>query len=164
MGTAITMQSAWREYRQMKALRDEAMLALGVKSLSSNAAAGIKAKWDEFTDVTMVQKYGEQWVVQYNSWKDTTAAYLVGIETALGNKTFMQDRGNTPMWNQISQYVDMRRMALEAIAQGADSASVREQFAAWAGEHKNSSLEFSDFYDRFLDQDDLTIGVSELVR
>lgn len=163
MGTAIVMQSAWRDYRKEKALRDEAMRALGITSLSSKAAAGIKAQWDQFVDVEMREKYGEQWTIAINSWNDTTAAYLVGIESAMKNEKFMSAQGRTPLWNQIGQYMAERQMAMDAIAMGADSAAVREQFESWAAEFKFSSLEFSDFFDRFLDRDNLTIGVESRV-
>lgn len=159
MGTAIVMQSAWRDYRKEKALRDEAMRTLGITSLSSKAAAGIKATWDQFVDVEMREKYGEQWTIAINSWNDTTAAYIVGIESAMKNEKFMSAQSRTPLWNQIGQYMTERQMAMDAIAMGADSAAVREQFESWAAEFKFSSLEFSDFFDRFLDRDNLTIGV-----
>ena len=163
MGKAIELQAAWREYRKEKAMRDEAMRIMGVSSLSSNAAAGIKAKWDQFVDVEMREKYGDQWTIAINQWEDTTASYLVGIQAAMRNEKFMASQGKTPLWNQIRQYMQERQMAMDAIAMGADSAAVREQFEAWAAQHKYSSLEFSDFFDRFLDRDNLTIGVESLV-
>jgi hypothetical protein len=48
-----------------------------------------------------------------------------------------------------------RQAALEAISQGADSGNVKDAFAAWIAEYRFSSLEFNDFYERFLDQDEL---------
>lgn len=163
MGEAITMQAAWRDYRRAKEKRDAALAAVGVKSMDAKAAEGIKAAWNEFVNVKMVEEYGEQWVVNYRSYQDRTPANLVGITTALNNEKFMQEYGNTPMWEQIQTYMRGRQNALDAIAAGADSADVRRAFGEWAAEHKYSSLAFADFYDKFLDQDNLQdIGVSSL--
>ena len=163
MGEAIAMQAAWRDYRRVKESRDAALAARGVKSLNAKAAEDIKAKWDEFVNVTMVEEYGDQWIVNYRSYQDSTPANLVGIQKVLNNETFMSSYGNTPLWTQIQDYMRVRQNALDAIDGGADSAYVRDQFAAWAADFKYSSLEFSDFFDKFLDQDNLQdIGVSNL--
>lgn len=154
MQEELLMSQAWREYRAMKDLRDDALAQMGV-SLQSNAAAGIKAQWDQFTDVQMVEKYGETWSVNFSQFTDLTPAYINTINLALNNEKFMSTQGKQPLWQQVGQYMNMRRMAREAIDQGADSATVREQFAAWAENFKYSSLEFSDFYDNFLENDNL---------
>jgi hypothetical protein len=154
MQEELLMSQAWREYRAMKDLRDDALAQIGA-SLQSNAAAGIREQWNQFTDVQMVEKYGETWSVNFSQFNDLTPSYINTINLALNNETFMSTQGKRPMWQQVGQYMGMRRMALEAIAQGADSATVREQFAAWAENFKYSSLEFSDFYDNFLENDNL---------
>jgi hypothetical protein len=163
MGEAITMQSAWRDYRRAKEKRDAALAALGVKSMDAKAAEGIKASWNEFVNVKMVEEYGEQWIVNYRSYQDRTPVNLVGIATALSDENFMREYGNTPLWEQVETYMRGRQKALDAIAGGADSAEIRRQFAEWAADHKYSSLAFADFFDKFLDQDNLQdVGVSSL--
>ena len=154
MREELLMAQAWREYREMKDLRDDALAQMGV-SLQSNDAAGVKAQWDQFTDVQMVEKYGEVWSVNFNQFNDLTPSYINAINLALNDRSFMEQRGNTQLWQGVSQYMNERRMAREAIAAGVDSATVREQFAAWAEQFRYSSLEFSDFYDNFLENDGL---------
>lgn len=155
MADQIVMSQAWREYRAAKTARDEAMKQLGITSLSSNAGAGIKAYWDNFVDNTMREKHGDVWTVEFNSFQQKTPAYLVGITKALNNKSFMDEVGATPRWEGVSTYMQTRQAALQAISQGADSASVKDAFEAWIAEYRYSSLEFNDFYERFLDQDEL---------
>jgi hypothetical protein len=103
----------------------------------------------------MVQKYREQWTVAYNSYQNATPQYLTAINMAQNDSNFMNTTGRSPLWDRIGAYTQERQAALNAIAAGGDSKAIREAFAAWASEFKYSSLEFSDFYDRFLDQDTL---------
>ena len=151
---AAIMQSAWREYRVEKEARDAELKRRGL-TLEQNDAAGIKAAWQDFTDNYMVQKYREQWTVAYNSYKNATPQYLTAINMAQNDSNFMSTTGSSPLWDRINAYTSERQAALNAIAAGGDSKAIREAFAAWASEFKYSSLEFSDFYDRFLDQDTL---------
>lgn len=160
MGEAITMQAAWREYRKEKELRDSAMAQMGIKSLDSKSAAGIKQMWNDFVTVKMRAKYGDLWAANYGVFEENTRPYLVGIQTALANEKFMSTTGRSQLWSQVDKYMSERDMALEAIRAGADSASVREMFAERAGEMRYSSLEFADFFDKFLDRDTLQdVGV-----
>jgi hypothetical protein len=151
---ATIMQNAWREYRIEKEARDAELKRRGL-TLEQNDAAGIKAAWQDFTDNQMVQKYGEQWVVAYNSYQNATPKYLTAIKMAQSDTNFMNTTGNSPLWDRIGTYTRERQAALDAIAAGGDSKAIRDAFAAWAADFKYSSLEFSDFYDRFLDQDTL---------
>lgn len=152
MQEELIMGQAWTEYRAMKEQRDAALAQLGI-SLNSNDAAGIRDQWNYFTDVTMREKYGDVWAANFAQFNDLTPSYIIAIQVALDDENFMSTQGSTPLWTQVSEYMNMRNMALEAIAAGADSASVRDQFAAWAAQYRLSSLEFSDFYDNFLEND-----------
>ena len=152
----LLMSQAWREYRKEKEMRDDALAMMGV-SLQANAARGIKEKWDNFVNVEMREKYGPMWLSEYKVYTDLTPTYLTGIQAALQDERFMSTRGQTPLWNDIQIYMRERELAQQAIAQGADSAQVKELFAAWAEEFRFNSLDFADFYDNFLEQDDLTL-------
>ena len=151
----IVMSSAWRDYTLAKSQRDEFMAANGIKSLNSKAGAGVKKAWDDFKN-QMVQKYQNEWVEEFNGWQNETASNLSAITKALSNDKFMKDVGSSSRWEGIKTYMDARQQAINAIESGAyDSARVREVFADWAAEYKYSSLEFNDFYERYLDQDEL---------
>lgn len=163
MGEAITMQAAWREFRQSKAVLEQEMQRRGLKSLESKEAAGLKAAWDDYVNRQMVEQYGEQWIANYRTYEEKTSAFLTGIQTVLGNRDFMAKNGDTPLWQQISEYMQSRQIALDAIKAGGDGKAIRDAFKAWAEDFKYSSLEFSDFYDRFLDNDKVNeIGLSNL--
>ena len=160
MQVELLMSQAWREYRKEKEARDDALAMMGV-SIQANAAAAVKEKWDNFVNVQMPQKYGETWNAQYRMYLDMTPSYLIGIDKALNDENFMDTQGQSPLWGHISNYMRERQLAQRAIADGADSAAVREQFAAWAADYRLVSLEFADFYDNFLEQDNLTVPLGE---
>jgi hypothetical protein len=147
MQTAIVMQKAWRDYRKAKALRDQELAARGV-SIQSNDAEDIKQAWDGFK-AQMAQEYGEPWVAEFGEYENRSPVYLAGIQRVLGSGRM----DSNPMWGQVREYMETRQNALDAIAAGYDSADVRDWFAQWSEEYRWSSLEFSDFYDKFLEQD-----------
>ncbi len=58
--------------------------------------------------------------------------------------------------------MDGRARAIAAVSSGADPSLVRDQFEAWAGNLKYASLEFADFFDQYLANDKLSIGVTSV--
>ena len=156
----ILMRGAWAEYREEKDIRDEQLANLGV-SLQSNAAESIRITWEEFK-VSMIEKYGNVWFEEINTYQDKTAFFVSGIQMALNDPEFMKQQGNTPRWIGISRYFSERAMAMDAIERGEDSGEVKERFAQFVSDFRFSSLAFSDFYDRFLDGDDLTLKTEGL--
>ena len=159
---ATIMQTAWREYRVEKEARDAELKRRGL-TLEQNDAAGIKEMWNDFVKNQMVDKYGEQWAVEYNSYENSTPKFLVAIKMAQNDANFMSTTGSSPLWSRVNAYMDERQAAIDAIKNGAESKAVKEMFATWAADFRYSSLEFSDFYDRFLDQDQLVdYGIGNL--
>lgn len=157
MDKAITMQQAWREFNHYKELRDVEMQKLGVKSLQAKAASDLNDEWKYFTDTYMPQKYGEAWSGTYGSWQDKSKIWLTAINAAMSNEQFMRQNGNSQLWQTVRVYMDGRAKAQQEIIDGVDSAVVRDSFESWAQELKYSSIEFSDFFDNFLANDNLTM-------
>jgi hypothetical protein len=159
MQTALTMQQAWREYRNAKEARDRALEELDI-SYQSNAAEGIRDKWNEFKYDYMTNKYGEAWEGQIQSWEDNTANHLLTIRDVLENEKFMAEHGDEAMWQQVNDYMEMRAAAQEAVLMpDADTAAVREMWAEYQESVRYSSLLFADFFDRYLENDDLKARV-----
>ena len=152
--TAAIMSSAWKDYRKAKAIVDAELAQRGLSSLRAAGAADLNEQWQTFMD-DMASEYGQAWVTEFYAYQDRTPTNLAGIQMAMNNETFMSQVGNSPMWSAVGVYMDRRQEMLDAIANGADSAAVRDEFEAWASQFRYSSLEFSDFYDRFLDNDQL---------
>ncbi len=152
MQNAIILADAWSVFRRVKAERDQALAVRGL-SPQSKDAEGIMSQWRQFED-EMAAYYGGTWTSAYGDYQNNSAKYLTGISTALRNETFMSsETGKSQLWQQIGVYMDTRESALDAIRAGADSALVRDQWAEWSAQYRFSSLEFSDFYDKFLDGD-----------
>jgi hypothetical protein len=161
MKTDLIMKQAWNVYNKEKALRDDALAQLGLTSIDAKGAEGVKAMWDNFVKVEMSQRFGDTWDVNYQTYTDMTPTYLNAIEIAMADPNFSQSRGQTNLWQNIGVYMNERQMALDAIAQGADSKTVKSMFAEWAAGHRMVSLEFADFYDNFLENDDLAPWLGE---
>lgn len=153
METKLTMGQAWREYRQVKDARDQALAQLGV-SINSNAASGIKAAWDQFKNVYMSQKYGSVWDTQINTWAQNDGVNLLAIQDALSNEKFMEQQRENPMWVQVRQYMDVRRAASQALQQGGDRGAILDAWAEYREQVRYSSLLFSDFFDFYLEGDE----------
>jgi len=151
---------SWREYNAFKADRDQALRDIGVKSINSKAAAEIKANWDYFVNVYMVDKYHDPWKVAHQVYTDMAPAYLNTINKILTSpqaSDFRKEYGGTDVWSGVKAYMNERKKATDAIAGGADSAMVPEMFSEWAADFKDHSYQFADFYDKFLDNDKLSI-------
>ena len=156
MQQSIEMQMAWREFNAAKEARDAEMARLGVKSLQSNKAAGIKAKWDYFTKDYLGKRYGAQWTAEYSKWTDMSTTYLTAINMALSNPKFMEQQKNNPVWSSAAQYMNMRNQAVAYInANPSQAKLMKDVFKLWSADFKNNNLDFSYFYDRYLDNDEL---------
>ena len=160
---AINMTRAWRVYRASKQVIDAELERRGLSSLEVNDAADLKEQWNNYTDKTMVQMFGEDWVSEFNSYQNSAPTYLVAINKVLNDKEFMSSTGKSEMWNSVSMYMQSRQVVIDSVAAGYDRATALEQFYDYTANMRNGSIAFSDFYDKFLDQDDFReIGLSNL--
>lgn len=151
-----------REYYAEKDKRDAALAKLGVTSMSSKAAidSGIAAGWTAYQQ-EMADKYGEIWTAYGpDSWNsERQGKVLAGINKVLNTPEFMKEHGQSGVWRDIKVYMDERRAAKAAILNGAPSDAVKELWDEWKATYRFTSLKFADFYDQFLEFDDLTVEV-----
>jgi len=160
---AINMTKAWRTYRASKQVIDDELERRGLSSLEVNAAADLKEQWKYYVNNTMVKMYGEEWVSEFNSFENSAPTYLVAINKVLNNKEFMSSTGKSEMWNSVNMYMQSRQVVIDSVAAGYDRATALEQFYDYTANMRNGSIAFSDFYDKFLDQDDFReMGLSNL--
>ena len=124
-------------------------------SINSNAARGIREAWQYFKNDYMTQKHGQAWATAINSFNDDQGNTLQGIQVLLDNENFMNEHGNEPMWMQVRDYMEARAAAQQAIRQGADSGAVNDMWLIYREQVRYSSLLFSDFFDMYLDNDDV---------
>lgn len=160
MQQSILMSNAWRDYRLSKTKLDVELAkrkaAGGSASLSAKSNADLKAVWDDFVDNQMANEYGDTWTSEFNTFTNMTAKNLVAIKKVMSNEQFMSQYGSTPLWTGIREYVNSRQKVIDALAAGADREQIMAVWAEWVAEQRDSSLAFSDFYDSYLDQDQLT--------
>lgn len=161
MQTKVESAAMWRAYNAAKALRDDELKRRGGLSLQAKANADLAAQWRDFTDVYMVQKFGSAWSVAYNDFGGKQGMYLEGVTTVLNDPAFARsEAGQSQLWQQVRAYMQVREEAIAAIRNGADSSVVNDQWEAIREQARFASLEFSDFFDNYLANDKLTIGVS----
>lgn len=160
MRTSVVMSNAWRDYRVGKAKLDTILaqrkLAGGSASLQAKSNADLKLAWDSFVDDQMRNEYGDTWTAEFNTYTNMTAKNLVAIKTVLDNETFMAKHGAEPLWASVASYMRSRQNVIDALAAGADRESLLSAWNEWVADEKDSSLAFSDFYDNYLDQDQMT--------
>lgn len=144
---AATLQDAWRDYRKAKTIIDTELANRGLSSLQAKDAADLNAQWSTFMD-DMANEYGNAWVTEFYAHQDKAPMNLVGIQMALNNDTFMSKVGDSNLWGAIGTYMDKRQQVMDGFV-------TADEFQSWAADFRFSSLEFSDFYDRFLDSDQL---------
>ena len=154
MENDLALSTAWDEYEAAKEARDKALEQLG-SSINSNAARGIREAWQYFKNDYMTQKHGQAWATAINSFNDDQGNTLQGIQVLLDNENFMNEHGNEPMWMQVRDYMEARAAAQQAIRQGADSGAVNDMWLIYREQVRYSSLLFSDFFDMYLDNDDV---------
>lgn len=157
-----TVGRMWDDYIREKTMRDNALARLGTATYDSAKArdAGITARWDSFID-GMFDKYGEDFAIHGpQSYTKQLPQTLGGIQKLLNDEQFMSsDLGESATWQAIDAYMDERNRARAAIDKGADKGAVLEVFNEFAAAHKYSTLQFADFFDTFLENDDLTARV-----
>ena len=154
MENDLALSTAWDEYNEMKDARDAALEEIGA-SINSNAARGIREAWNYFKYDFMEQKHGQPWATAINGFDLDQGRTLQGIQVLLNDENFMSEHGNTPMWMQVREYMETRAAGQQAIAEGADSGSVNDMWAVYREQVRYSSLLFSDFFDMWLDNDDV---------
>lgn len=162
----------WASYNRARASRDAELAGLGVNpetghpwTINSQAAkdAGIVETWNTYRD-DMLAHYGDIWSVYgpqaYSSQLPKTLAV---VNHLLTDKQFMAgDTGRSQVWQDLAHYMRVRAEGLDAIRNGADSSYVRSTWENWSAAFKaTASIGFMDFYDTYLEQDNLDFSLAE---
>lgn len=160
--TEDVVGSMWTEYIKEKTMRDNALAKLGTSTYDSAVArdAGITDMWDTFVD-GMYDKYGLDYTNHGPpSYTKKIGQVLGGVKMLLQDEQFMSsDLGKSSTWLALKDYMAERDQAMAAIQKGADRKEVLEIFNSYTADHKYASLQFSDFFDMYLENDDLQVRV-----
>jgi hypothetical protein len=160
----------WANYMSARTERDAELSGLGVNpstgkpwTINSAAArdAGIADKWDSFKN-RMLDHYGNIWT-KYGpaSYSNNIGSTLATVNYLVSDKQFMSGAtGKTPVWRDIARYMNERARATAAVKAGQPEKEVKALFGDWsAGFKDDASIGFQDFWDTYLENDDLTVGV-----
>ena len=153
----------WASYTIAKTERDRRLAQVGAKSVTSNAAkySGVAADWDAYKDA-MAKKYGYIWTsFGPQSFTAQLPKTLDAVSMLLNDESFMKsDLGKSQAWQGLRTYMTARRSATDAIVNGTPSAYVKQQWDDWRETFRESSVKFADFYDQYLENDDLSKDVT----
>jgi hypothetical protein len=156
----------YREYYTQRDNRDAALAGIGLKpqSLRSKSAveSGITKKWDDYVN-GLADKYGEMWTAFRPGMQSPVFGKNLAAMVHLTNDPeFMSTGlGKSPVWQTVKDYLEKRSMALEAIASGSDKDNVLKKWGEYVSSIQYSSMKFSDLYDQYLSDDDLSVEVGK---
>ena len=70
--------------------------------------------------------------------------------------------GSAEIWDHIDRYFQTRAEYMAVVeAEVLDKAEAKDLFASWSRQYRDVSLEFSDFWDRYFQSDDLTAKIKD---
>ena len=166
----------WNYYEKFSKQRDALLARYGIKSINSQAAQqmGLTAQWNQAVD--SIKAYLPSWAEAYdNSVGDFTKTkrYVKGLIKTLGDKTWMNQYGNTTTMMAIKDYVLNRDYVAKQLADrkkylgttGLDNpanADLKDKWDEYIMKLKLYDTGFSDLYTRYLENDNYeVIGVNK---
>ena len=158
----------WIDYRKAMDYLDQQLFAQGYTSYSENGAEELNLAKQAFTQ--QLATTNKDWAADFYSVDKGKWIYrMQSIETILRDPQWMQDNGNKPVVGAIATYYTTRQQIARELASrkaggasgtltSADNADLEGLWNQTIATLKQESLEFSSFYNRFLQNDPVTLG------
>jgi hypothetical protein len=158
----------WIDYRKAMDYLDQALFAQGYTSYSENGAEELNLAKQAFTQ--QLAKTNKDWAADFYSVDKGKWIYrMQSIETILRDPQWMKDNGGKPVVGAIATYYTTRQQIARELASrkaggasgtltAADNADLEGLWNQTIATLKQESLEFSSFYNRFLQNDPVTLG------
>lgn len=157
----------WNYYEKLTKQRDAVLAQYGLKDIKSKSAQqmGLTAKWDN--KVNELKAYLPSWAEAFdNSTGDyaKTKRYVKGLIKVLGDKTWMDEYGNTPTMMAVKDYVLNRDYVANELAKRQKylgttgltdpaNADLKDKWDDYIIKLKLYDTGFSDLYTRYLEND-----------
>ncbi len=148
----------WTMYMKQMDQLDARLRQSGFTSYRSNDA--LRMERDSFVASMANNPIYAAW---YSDFKDygssRTKSALTVMQKALGNKTFMEDHAENPIWSKAAQYLQHRQIVVDALAQveGGINNPKNQEIRDYWDEIRfklSSDTEWAAFSNRFLNGDD----------
>jgi hypothetical protein len=158
----------WIDYRKAMDYLDQQLFAQGFTSYSEKGAEELNLAKQMFTQ--QLATSNKDWAADFYSVDKGKWIYrMQSIQTMLSDPTWMKDNGNKPVVGAIATYYDTRQQIQRELANrkangGSASLTAKDNYdldGLWnntIAQLKQESLEFSSFYNRFLQNDPVTLG------
>jgi hypothetical protein len=158
----------WIDYRKAMDYLDQQLFAQGYTAYSERGAEELNLAKQAFTQ--QLATTNKDWAADFYSVDKGKWIYrMQSIETILRDPQWMQDNGNQPVVGALATYYVTRKQIARELASrkasGASGTLTAEDNSDLEGlwnqtiaTLKQESLEFSSFYNRFLQNDPVTLG------
>jgi len=158
----------WIDYRKAMDYLDQQLFAQGYTAYSERGAEELNLAKQAFTQ--QLAATNKDWAADFYSVDKGKWIYrMQSIETILRDPQWMQDNGNQPVVGALATYyVTRKQIARELASRKAsgmsgtltaeDNSDLEGLWNQTIATLKQESLEFSSFYNRFLQNDPVTLG------
>jgi hypothetical protein len=158
----------WIDYRKAMDYLDQQLFAQGYTTYSERGAEELNLAKQAFTQ--QLASKNKDWAADFYSVDKGKWIYrMQTIETILRDPQWMQDNGSQPVVGAIATYYVTRTQIARELASrkasgasgtltAADNADLEGLWNQTIATLKQESLEFSSFYNRFLQNDPVTLG------
>jgi hypothetical protein len=158
----------WIDYRKAMDFLDQQLFAQGYTSYSERGAEELNLAKQAYTQ--QLATNNKDWAADFYSVDKGKWIYrMQTINTILRDPQWMQDNGNKPVVGAIATYYVTRTQIARELANrkasgasgtltAADNADLEGLWNQTIATLKQESLEFSSFYNRFLQNDPVTLG------
>ena len=163
---AAAISKGWDEYRGKKALVDNWLADNGFKSLQDKGAESGKAAWDAW--LSSQESGNPEWYTARELTKNSANIRntLQAVTTITREKSFVGSSPDKDLWVLAEDYLAKRELIVQALEQndaagGSKSMTapsnqqIAELWGAYVAKLRGSNTKFADFYDRWLDSDNL---------
>lgn len=154
---------AWQGWIKFKESQQAELDARGLSSMQSNGAEDLRAERKRWLDWASQDPAYRDWYVDYNNgFNDRFLQSVDFLRTFTSDEAFMGDVGANPtdMWGTAQQWLDERTQFYDAFNRAGDNETarryIRDQWADRANNIARTNPRFYTFWQRFLDEDDLT--------
>lgn len=155
--------NGWQGWIKFKESQQAELDARGLSSIQSNGAEDIRAERKRWLDWASQDPAYRDWFADYNDGFANRFLQSVDfLRTFTGDEKFMSDVGANPtdMWMTAQQWLDERTQYFEAFNRAGENDTarkyIRDQWADRANGLARTNPRFYTFWQRFLDEDDLT--------
>lgn len=167
----IAIDQGWKDYMDAKAKMDLWLRENGLTDKSQSPEA--EDAWRAWME--QQEKKNPVWFTEWsNHATDAKVRQTIGaLQTILADEKFMAENGNDRLWVLVQEYMDKRNLVIAELqrrhaAGGSGSFTAKVQNAdiidAWSqvvAQLKAADTTFADFYDRWLDQDNMKVVTTD---